>query len=249
MPNKDRSPFLTNNERVRSFLGWAFVASLLAHLFLGPLIPFKEAHSEDQQTEKVSVTKKIKVKVPTPPPPTPTPKPTQQPKTTPPPKKQEQHPQPKLKVEPPKTHSNGGAGPSEAKYNVKSGSQAGVPQGNGTPAPGPAGTVGPPARPPTPPPPKCGTPFKDATLVSASQPEYPESAKEAGLGPVVVIVRIDLSASASVLSASVLQSSGNSAIDQAALRAARQSSYSAKVENCTPVQGSYSFRANFDPSS
>lgn len=86
-------------------------------------------------------------------------------------------------------------------------------------------------------------------MVNGVTPEYPEAAREANLGPVTVIVRITLSASASVLAADVLQSSGNSSIDRAALSAARQSSYSPKIENCSPVEGTYSFRANFDPSS
>ena len=243
---QDGSPFLTTGERLRNFLGWAFVISIIAHVVLGPFLAIKQARVEDQQTEKVSLTKKIKVKVPTPPPPTPTPRPTEQPKTTPPPKKQVTVPQPKLKVEPPKTTSNTGAGPAQAKYvPPKTGSENGVPAGQGTPAPA-AGTPGPPASTPKP---QCQTPFKDATMTSQVAPEYPESAKEANLGPVVVIVKLTLSPSASVLSTSIISSSGNSAIDQAALLAARQSSYSPKIEDCKPVEGSYSFRASFDPSS
>lgn len=246
-PAKDDSPYLTTGERVRSFLLWAFLISIGVHFLLGPLIPYKQTHAEDQQTEKVSVTKKIKVKVPTPPPPTPTPRPTEQPKTTPPPKKQETKPQPKLKVEPPKTNSNTGSGPSQNKYvPPKNGSQNGVPAGQGTAPPGPVATPGPPASTPKP---VCATPFKDATMVNGVTPEYPDAAREANLGPVTVIVKITLSASASVLDASVLQSSGNSSIDRAALSAARQSSYSPKIEDCKPVEGTYSFRANFDPQS
>ncbi|MDQ6929815.1 MAG: TonB family protein [Candidatus Eremiobacteraeota bacterium] len=246
---KESSPYMTTGGRVRNFLGWAFVISLFAHGLLGPLIPFKQTHTQDQETEKVSVTKRVKVKVPTPPPPTPTPKPTPQPKTTPPPKKVETKPQPKLLIQPPKTNSNSG-GPSQAKYvPVKNGSTSGVPAGQGTAAPAPVTTAaaGPPASTPTPKP-ACATPMKDATMVNGVSPEYPESAREANLGPVTVVVKIVLSASAGVLDASVIQSSNNSAVDRAAISAAKQSSYSPKVENCAPVQGSYSFRANFDPS-
>ncbi|GAC1389098.1 MAG: hypothetical protein NVSMB31_04480 [Vulcanimicrobiaceae bacterium] len=248
-PNRDaKSPFLTTGESVRNFLGWAFVISIVAHLLLGPLVPWKQTHTADQEVEKVSMSKKAKVKVPTPPPPTPTPRPTQQPKETPPPKKQEQHPQPKIKVEPPKTTSAGG-GPGEAKYvPPKNGSQNGVPQGEGTAKPAPAGTVGPAASTPTPKP-QCATPFKDASAVNLVSPEYPETAREANIGPAVVIVKISLSASASVLDASVLSSSGNGALDRAAVLAAKQSSYAPKIVDCAPVAGDYSFRANFDPSS
>lgn len=244
--SKDKSPYMTTGETVRNFLGWAFVISIVAHVLLGPLIPFKQTHAEDQTTEKVSVTKKIKVKVPTPPPPTPTPRPTEQPKTTPPPKKVETHPQPQLKIQPPKTNSNNG-GPGQAKYvPPKNGSENGVPAGSGT-SPGPVGTVGPPASTPTPKP-ACADPSKEATMVNGVTPEYPDSAKEQNLGPVTVVVKITLSASASVIDASIIQSSSNNAIDRAALSAARQSSYSPKLENCAPVSGSYSFKANFDPS-
>lgn len=246
------SPYMTTGEKVRNYLGWAFVISILVHLLLGPLIPYTKTQAKDQEVEKVSVTKKIKVKVPTPPPPTPTPRPTQQPKTTPPPKKVETHPQPQIKIAPPKTTSNSGSGPSQKTYvPPKNGSENGVPAGKGTAAPGPvAATPGPPASTPTPTPkPACAVPFKEAAAVNLVTPEYPEQARESNLGPVVVIVKITLSASASVLDASVLQSSSNSQIDRAAVRAARESSYSAKTENCAPVSGSYTFRANFDPSS
>jgi outer membrane biosynthesis protein TonB len=37
------------------------------------------------------------------------------------------------------------------------------------------------------------------------------------------------------------------AIDQAALRAARQSQYSPKIVNCQPTTGSYIFNAQFNP--
>ncbi len=37
------------------------------------------------------------------------------------------------------------------------------------------------------------------------------------------------------------------AIDQAALRAARQSTYSPKLVNCSPTTGDYIFRADFQP--
>jgi hypothetical protein len=37
------------------------------------------------------------------------------------------------------------------------------------------------------------------------------------------------------------------AIDQAALRAARESNYSPKLVDCQPTQGDYLFRADFQP--
>jgi len=239
------SPYLTTGERVRNFLGWAFVISILGHVILGPLIPFKQSHAEEQQVEKVSLVKKVKVKVPTPPPPTPTPKPTEPPKSTPPPKPVPHQVQPQLKVNLVHAKSSSASGPSESYKPPTTGSQNGVPQGQGTPAG--SGNLGPKAAAPTPKP-ACADPFREATMTNGVAPEYPESAKEQGLGAVTVLVKITLSPGASVESASVLSSSGNMAIDQAAMIAARQSSYAPKLSNCQPVEGTYSFRASFDPS-
>lgn len=248
MANNNNSPFITTGERVRSFMLWAFAISLLVHFFVLPLFPRLNQHHEDQEVEKVSVTKKIVVKVPTPPPPTPTPPPpTPPPKSTPPPKQQQQ-PQPKLKVNVPKTTSNNSSTTStESKYVApKSGSESGVPQGTvASAAPAPAA----PAAPPGTPKPACKTPYQDATVVQQAQPEYPDSAREQGLGEVQVAVKVTIGPSGNLVDASVSQSAGNMALDQAALAAARQSTYAPKIVNCQPEQGDYLFRVTFDPNS
>ncbi len=165
MAKKDDSPFITTGERVRSFIGWAFVISIGVHFLLSPFLKNMTQHTEEQTVEKVSVTKKIQVKVPTPPPPTPTPPP---PKTTPPPQpKQQQQPQPKLKIAPPKiTSNNASTTSSEQKYvPPKTGSQNGVPAGtvaSAAPAP-PAPATAPPGTPK----PACKTPYQDATAVQS----------------------------------------------------------------------------------
>src|ERR1700676_3032791 len=123
---------LTPAERVRSFLGWAFIISIAAHFILGGLMPYKAQSTGEKEVEKVSVTKKIKVVVPTPPP-TPTPPPpTPPPKQTPPPVTSTVPPQqPKLKLDVPKTTSKGDSSQSSEHTYVqpKEGSQQGVPQG------------------------------------------------------------------------------------------------------------------------
>ena len=48
-----------------------------------------------------------------------------------------------------------------------------------------------------------------------------------------------------LINATVTQSANNTAIDQAALRAARESQYAPKIVNCQPTTGTYSFRADF----
>lgn len=246
MADKRESPFITTGERVRNFLLAAFGLSLLLHLLAVPFFPTLGPHKEDQNVEKVSVTKKIRVKVPTPPPPTPTPHPTEPPKSTPPPKTQLQ-PQPKLKLNVPKTTSNNSSSSnSQSKYVApKSGSENGVPNGVGTAAPRVVAPAATPA--PTEAPPACRTPYQDATSPNQVPPDYPEAARSLGLGPVTVLVQVTISPSGSLQGAKIYQSSNNMSIDQSALSAARQSSYSPKIVACKPVEGTYLFRAQFDP--
>jgi periplasmic protein TonB len=246
MANKrDESPFITTGERVRSFIGWAFVLSIVIHFALAPFLKNMTQHTENQEVEKVSVTKKIIVKPPTPPPtphPTPTPPP-----STPPPKKQVVQPKPRpLKVNLIHTHSNANTSTTEQTVaQPKTGSENGVPAGTGTAAPGPVSTV-----PPGTPKPACKTPYQDATVVQQAQPEYPDSARELGLGTVTVAVTVTLSPTGALENASVSQSAGNMALDQAALAAARQSTYAPKIVNCEGVDGAqYLFKVTFDPNS
>lgn len=243
MPKKDNSPFITTGERVANFMGWAFVISILVHFALGPLLPRLNQHTEEQTVEKVSVTKKIQVKVPTPPPPTPTPPP---PKQTPPPKPQPQkQQQPKLKLNVPKTTSKSSSSSSESKYvPPPKGSEQGVPQGVGTASPMPVTTA-----PPGTPKPACKTPYQDATVVNQAQPEYPDSARDLGLGEVQVAITVTIGPSGNLVDAKVTQSAGNMALDQAALASARQSTYAPKIVDCQPTTGSYYFKVTFDPNS
>ena len=110
-------PPMTRTDKVKNFLGWAFLISVAIHLAFGPVLGnYKPAHSSDKDVEKVSMSKKVKVVVPTPPPPTPTPPPpTPPPKSTPPPVKQTNPPPvPRLKVNVVHTTSKSASGPSEA---------------------------------------------------------------------------------------------------------------------------------------
>src|SRR5579872_2570965 len=244
MPNKDKSPFITTGERVTNFMGWAFVISILVHFFLVPILPIMKNHTEEQTVEKVSVTKKIHIKPPpTPPPPTPTPPP---PKSTPPPKLQVQHqPQPRLKLNVPKTTSHSASAPSENTYKAPTtGTEQGNPQGQGTAPPAPVSTA-----PPGTPKPACKTPYQDATVVNQAQPEYPDSARDLGLGEVQVAVTVTIGPTGNLVDAKISQSAGNMALDQAALAAARQSTYAPKIVDCQPTTGSYYFRVTFDPNS
>ena len=232
---------ITTGGRVRSFLGWAFVLSIAIHFLLAPVFPRLNQRTEEQEVEKVSVTKKIIVKVPTPPPPTPTPKPTPQPQTTAPP---QQKPQPQLKINVVHTTSKSSTSSSQNRYVApKSGTEQGVPQGQGTAAPSQA------TAPPGTPKPACRNPYQDATVVQQAQADYPESARDLGMGEVTVQVQVTIAPSGALIGTRIFQSGGNMAFDRAAMAAARESSYSPKVVNCEPVTGDYIFKVTFDPNS
>jgi protein TonB len=241
---------ITPAERVRSFLGWAFVISIAAHFVFGGLIQYKPYISTDKETEKVSVTKKTKIVVPTPPP-TPTPPPpTPPPKQTPPPVTTTVPPQqPRLKLNVPKSSSKGNNNVSNERNYVqpKEGSQEGVPQGTVASAP-PAPTAGPATAappPPTPTPPRCSQPHKDAIATRPVEPEYPDMARQQGAVGTVQ-VKVTLSASGAVLATAVYKSSGNQALDRAAISAAKASSYSPEVDDCQAQSGKdYLFRVDF----
>jgi protein TonB len=246
-------PSPTPLERARKFIYWAFALSILIHLIFGGLFSnYKAPVYEKQEVTKVSMTKRIRVATPPPTPrPTPTPKPTPPPtppppRITPPPKRQKPPPPlPKLKVEIPKTTSKSvpRVKSVEPQYNVKAGSQQGVPQGNVASAkPAPVTTPGPTEAPPRP---ACAVPNADARTINAATVETPEIAKEQGATGIAEI-RVDLSATGKVLGVSVYKSTGNAALDQAALEAARSSTFSPDVVNCVPVAGFYRFHVDFE---
>jgi protein TonB len=241
----------TRAERVTNFLGWAFAISIAIHLILGPIVGrYNPSHAENKEVEKVSLSKKVKVVVPTPPPPTPTPPPpTPPPKSTPPPVKQTNPPPvQRLKVNVVHTTSKSNNGPSESQYNVKQGSQSGIPQGNapsGPPAPVTNTAPPAPAAPTPTPKPACAQPHVDATTTNPVTPDTPEMAKQQGATGTVQ-VKVSLSPTGSIVSATVYKSSGFPSLDQAALQAAKQSAYAPEIDNCMKVAGDYIFRADFE---
>jgi protein TonB len=243
-------------KNTRSFLLWAFLISIVLHFVAAPFVHLRAQENEKEKVEKVSLSKKIKVVVPTPPPPTPTPPPpTPPPKQTPPPVKQTNPPpQPKLKLNVPKSTTH--EGPStESKYvPPPKGSEDAVP--NGTEASGKPvqnTSTAPPATPaPTPEPtatptpkPVCANPNMAASVKgSPVEPDMPEIARQQGAVG-TTLVKVTLDATGSVAGADVYKSAGNPALDQAAVKAARATSYNAEVVNCVKTAGSYLFSASF----
>jgi TonB family protein len=227
----------------KRFLLYGFAISIALHFILGPFVQWKRPPEQSNQVEKVTVTKKV-TKVVTPRP-TPTPPPSPTPVThTPPPQTPPPH-QVRLKVQPPKTTSNSAGGPSENQYNVKSGSEEGIPQGNaatGPPAPPPPAA---PTPTPTPTKPSCANPNADATATQKVVPDMPDVARQMGATGTAQI-KVTLDASGNVTGTAVYKSTHNTALDQAALQAAQQSKYAPEVKDCVKVGGSYLYTVTFE---
>lgn len=88
---------------------------------------------------------------------------------------------------------------------------------------------------------------RDATTTTAAPPDYPEAARAAGLGPTMVSVRVYLSPKGTISELRVANSSGNVYLDQAAIRAAAQSTFSPRIKNCKPTFGLYLYKVTFNP--
>ncbi|HXM18864.1 MAG TPA: energy transducer TonB [Candidatus Tumulicola sp.] len=98
----------------------------------------------------------------------------------------------------------------------------------GTPAPAPA-TPGSSA--------DDGT-YKDAMFLNKVSPAYPDFCKESGIQGVVIVL-VTLGPDGRVLDARVEQPAGCGALDQAALEAARKSTYTAPMVNGKPATQTY----------
>lgn len=102
----------------------------------------------------------------------------------------------------------------------------------------------------------CAVANRDARVVHAAPPALPSNVapfpgstpmKLHVSRPVTVEVLATISAQGSLKEAHIVETSHDVAIDQAALGAARQSIYAAKVVNCKPATGQYLFRVTFRP--
>ena len=83
-----------------------------------------------------------------------------------------------------------------------------------------------------------------AAISNAEPADLPTIAAEQNTTGITT-VRIDLAPSGRLTNSSVFASRGNRWIDQAALRAARSSRYSAEVRDCAPIGGAYAFIVDF----
>lgn len=123
------------------------------------------------------------------------------------------------------------------------------PEATGEPiAPGNTGTtggvIGQPELPAGPPGPACSDPNVEAKTLVTISPDAPSSAYGSN-SDVTAMIKVDLDASGRVMGVSVYRSTGALELDQAALQAARQSTYAPEMRDCQAVPGSYLFKVEF----
>ena len=135
---------------------------------------------------------------------------------------------PPLKLHVLKSQSQGGEGTPEAAYSAPPvGNPEGVP------------TAGPPTSAPHTAPPDTGpVKIEDSDFIHRVQPEYPEMAKEQNIQGTAVVL-ITIGPSGNVVNASIAESSGNAALDKAALQAAQASTFKPPLANGVPTTRQY----------
>jgi TonB family protein len=93
------------------------------------------------------------------------------------------------------------------------------------------------------PPAACDHPFEGARVIHAAEPDTPPMAQQQGIkGTVAVAVALD--ASGNVVSAAI-QRSPSAVLNNAAIEAARRSTYGAAVVACKAVPSAYEFVLGF----
>jgi TonB family protein len=93
----------------------------------------------------------------------------------------------------------------------------------------------------------CSMADHGAVITNEVEPDYPASARDADVGPATVQVSVTVGPTGNVTQLNVAKSSGNIAIDAAALQAARESTYSPAIKNCQRTSGTYLFYADLQP--
>lgn len=91
----------------------------------------------------------------------------------------------------------------------------------------------------------CKTPNAEPNAIDPAAPDLPKSEMPPREVSAVVVVTVGTNGKA--VATRVYRSSGYPNVDLAVVTAAQKSTYSPKYVNCTPVQSTYLFRANFAP--
>lgn len=232
-------------ERAKNFLLYGFLISIALHLLFGPFVRFKHTQTEEEAPQHVTLTK-VPTPPPTPPPtptPKPTPPPTPPPKSTPPPNTPAPQ-QPKLKINTLKTTKTNSTTTEQANQ-YTTGNTEGQLQGKGTgpPVSAPPATAAPPPPPPTPTPKACARPNIPPSTLRAVEPDMPAMAQQQGItGDVTVDVSLD---EASHITGATVESSPSKILNNAALSAARQSTFQTEIKDCKPIAATYRFVVTF----
>ena len=214
---------------------FAVALSIAAHFLLGPLIHVKFVDAApEKKIPHVTITRIV--------PPTPSP-------TKPPIQKSTPHkPQHSKRSQPRAPHVANTSNPDVASGGAVQKPGDGT---DGTPTVSDTGTIGvataaPTATPAITPTPKpaCSAPYVEASTIEKYAPEMPTMAREQGLSGNAE-VQVDLSASGQVLNAKIVDSTGSSLLDNAAVDAAKRTTYSPKIVDCNRAPGSYLFRVEF----
>lgn len=213
-------------------LAIALAISLVVHAFVALFARYRavEAAPEPplQHVTIATIPKRM------PPPPTP------KPHDTPPASKASSLPPTHPTIKAPVTNASSPPG------GVTAVSESPGPVSSGDPGTDVPGATAAPATPqPTPSPtpkPQCATPYEAARALTTVEPVAPADADAVNA---TVQVQVTLSATGSVVSASVFRSANNFGLDRAALVAARASKYAPEIQNCQPQGGTYLFTATF----
>jgi TonB family protein len=91
----------------------------------------------------------------------------------------------------------------------------------------------------------CKTPNAEPQAIDPAAPNLPKS--EMPSRAVSAIVAVTVASNGKPSATHIYKSSGDANVDRAVITAAEKSKYSPKLVNCTPVQSTYLFRANFAP--
>jgi protein TonB len=225
-------PLFTKTEKYAlTFLSIAFIViSGLIHFAIGAVGESVVPHFKEEATpppQKVTVQTLIKP----PPKPTPTPAPTPTP-TPPPPLKNTPPPiNLKLHVVQSKSTDTSNSGPAEQAYTPP-------PVGNENGVPTAVPTVVPTAAATAPPTPSGPVTLTDSEIIHKVAPEYPTIAQDQNIQGDVT-VRVTIGPQGQVVQAVIASSSGNPLLDDAALKAARQTTYKPPMVNGVPTQRDY----------
>lgn len=109
---------------------------------------------------------------------------------------------------------------------------------------GPGGVIGQPVAPAETAGPACSDPNAEAKTLVAVAPDS-ASSEVAAASNLTAMIKVDLDAEGRVVGVSVYASTGSVELDQAAMRAARESTYAPEMRDCQAVPGSYLFKVEF----